>query len=103
MYIICTKTMNKIKKFEWDKGNIDKSYQKHGLTPNEAEEIFLDEDLGVVKDIKHSEVEERYIAIGKTSGNKILFVIFTIRKSKIRIISARKANKKERSHYEKRI
>lgn len=90
------------KSFEWDKGNVDKSYQKHGITVNQAEEIFLDENLGIIKDIKHSQKEKRFIALGKTSKNKLLFVIFTIRKDKIRIISARIASKKERSRYEQK-
>ena len=93
----------KIKEFEWDEGNIDKSYKKHGITPNESEEIFLDEDLKVVQDVKHVQGEARFIALGKTSSGKILFTVFTMRKNKIRIISARIANKKERSHYEKNI
>jgi len=87
--------------FEWDKGNIDKSYKKHYVTPNQTEEVFLDEDLKVLKDIKHSQKEERLIAIGKNLTKKILFVIFTRRGKKIRIISARAANMKERRHYEK--
>lgn len=89
--------------FDWDEGNLDKSFKKHGITANESEEIFLDENLGVTSDIKHAQDEKRLIALGKTLAGKILFVIFTLRKNKIRIISARFANKKERSHYEKNI
>ena len=89
--------------FEWDKGNIEKNYQKHRVTPAEAEEIFLDENLQVVKDIKHSQKEDRFIALGKTFLGKILFAIFTLRGSKIRIISARLANKRERFHYEQKL
>lgn len=92
---------DKIAEFEWDEGNIDKSYQKHGITPNEAEEIFLDENLLELEDLKHSQGEKRFIAIGLTSQKKLLFCAYTIRKSKIRIISARVANKKERRLYEK--
>ena len=88
------------KGFEWDKGNVDKSYQKHGITPNEAEEPFLDENATIVKDVKHSQKEERLILLGKTLGKKLLFIVFTIRQTKIRIISARKANQKERKQYE---
>jgi len=87
--------------FEWDKGNIDKSYQKHGIKPNEAEEALLDEQAVILKDIKHSNKEKRYALIGKTIVNKTLFIIFTLRNKKIRIISARLANKKERSNYVK--
>ncbi len=95
------KRLDKILEFNWDDGNLDKSYQKHGITPAESEEVFLDENLKVISDIKHSQREPRFIALGKTSKEKILFVVFTIRERKIRIISARIANKKERRHYEK--
>ena len=91
----------KILEFEWDRWNFDKSYYKHGITPSEAEEIFLDEDLKVQEDIKHSQKEKRYIAFGKTIRGKVLFVVFTMREKMIRIISARIANKKKRKHYEK--
>ena len=86
--------------FEWDKGNIDKNIEKHGITLKGAEEFFLDENLLLIEDIDHSQKEKRYIAIGKTVQSKILFAAFTIRKNKIRIISVRKANKKERRQYE---
>ncbi len=93
--------LSKITGFEWDRGNIDKSYQKHGITPNEAEEVFIDKNVGIERDIKHREIEERYIAIGMSLNEELLFVVFTMRDSMIRVISARKANKKERRLYEK--
>lgn len=95
--------LSKIKGFEWNKGNIDKSYQKHGITPNEAEEVFLDENILLLEDVKHSKQEERFEAIGKTLKGDVLFLAFTIRKNKIRIISARKTNKKERRQYEQKV
>ena len=95
--------LSKFTGFNWDKGNIDKSYAKHGITPNEAEEVFLDEDILLLEDIKHSEQEERFEAIGKIIKGDILFLAFTVRKDKIRIISARKANKKERRQYEQKF
>ena len=99
---ICTVKidLNNIVGFEWDNWNIDKSYQKHGITPNETEEVFLDEDVKIEKYLKHQEQEERYIAIGKTTENKMLFVVFTIRKDKIRVVSGRQANKKEKEVYQ---
>jgi uncharacterized protein len=93
--------LNNIVGFEWDKGNIDKSYKKHGISPNEAEEIFLDEDILILEDIEHSEQEKRFEAVGKSTKDRMLFVVYTIRHDKIRIISARLANKKERRQYEK--
>lgn len=89
--------------FEWDKGNFDKSYKKHGITSSEAEEIFLDDNAIVVSDVKHSDKEIRHVIIGQTEGKKMLFVVFTIRKEKIRIISARRANRKEKLIYEQNI
>jgi uncharacterized DUF497 family protein len=93
--------LNEYTGFEWDKGNIDKSFQKHRISPNEAEEIFLDENLKIIKDIAHSQKEIRLIALGKTFMEKKLFVVFTVRGDKVRIISARPMDKKERNHYEK--
>ncbi|HSX19062.1 MAG TPA: BrnT family toxin [Candidatus Saccharimonadales bacterium] len=92
--------LGKIVGFEWDKWNLDKNYIKHGITPKEAEEVFLDENVLLIEDIKHSGAEERSIAIGMTVGDSLLFVVFTVRSNKIRIISARIANKKERRQYE---
>ncbi len=94
--------LKKIVGFEWDKGNVDKSYQKHGITPNEAEEVFLDKDILLLEDIEHSQQEKRIEAIGKVAKGSILFLAFTVRKDKIRIISARVANKKERRQYEQK-
>lgn len=87
--------------FEWDKWNLNKSYEKHGVTFAEAEEIFVDQNLEIVPDIKHSGPEKRFIALGKTEKNKNLFVVFTIRGTKIRIISARRMHQKEVNKYEK--
>lgn len=92
-----------IQEFEWDEGNIDKSFAKHGITPKESEEIFLDEDLRIAADVKHAQKESRYIAIGKTFTGRTLFAVFTMRSHKIRIISTRAANKKERKIYEAKI
>jgi len=95
--------LNKYKSFEWDKGNIDKSYKKHGITPKEAEEAFVDEKAIILKDIKHSKKEKRYLLLGRSVENKILLVAFTLRDARIRIISARIANKKEKGRYVKKI
>lgn len=94
--------LTKIIGFEWDEGNIDKSYQKYEITPNEAEEVFLDESILLLGDIEHSKREERFRAIGKVVEGEILFLAFTLRGNRIRIISARKANKKERRLYEQK-
>ncbi|MBI3558802.1 BrnT family toxin [Candidatus Gottesmanbacteria bacterium] len=78
--------------FDWDEGNLDKSRRKQGVVPEEAESVFLDE--------KSLIVEERFIIVGKSSENRNLFIVFTVRKEKIRIISARRMHKKEVEKYE---
>ena len=85
--------------FEWDMGNIDKN-KKHGVEDKEAEEVFLDERKKTFKDKLHSDGEERFRVVGKTKKGRLLFVAFTKRKNKIRIISARDINKKEVYLYE---
>ncbi|OGY08776.1 MAG: hypothetical protein A2782_02195 [Candidatus Blackburnbacteria bacterium RIFCSPHIGHO2_01_FULL_43_15b] len=92
--------LGKITGFEWDRGNLEKSRHKHGVTARETEEVFLDKDVGIEDDIKHQEIEKRYIAIGKTQKERLLFIAFTVRNHQIRVIPARVANKKERRLYE---
>lgn len=88
--------------FEWDKGNINKSFRKHGVTNEETEEVFANEPL-IYEDEKHTRIEERYFCLGITDKKKTLFVSFTLRPGKIRAISARPMSKKERKVYEQEI
>ena len=87
--------------FQWDKGNSLKSWLKHRVTEGEAEQIFFNEPLLLVSDEKHSQEESRFRALGRTDGERYLFIVFTVRKDLVRIISARDMNKKEREAYEK--
>ena len=89
----------KITGFEWDKGNEQKNV-KHGVTPAEAEQVFLNEPLVVLDDRKHSGNEQRFHALGHTSEGRLLHVTFTIRTTMIRVISARDMHRKERAIYE---
>lgn len=88
--------------FEWDKGNISKNF-KHKVSDKETEEIFSNKPKFILEDEKHSLKEKRYMIWGSTNEDKRLAVFFTIRKDKIRIISARDMSKKERREYEKKI
>ena len=88
--------------FEWDKGNVNKNFKKHKVTNIEAEEIFKNNPLIIFDDANHSLTEKRFIAHGITSKERNLTIIFTLRSQKIRIISARIQNKKERKIYEKK-
>lgn len=89
--------------FDWDKGNIDKNWKKHKVTEKEAEEVFFDENKRTFLDHVHSDGEERFRAVGKTKGGRLLFVVFTMREEKVRIISARDVNRKEVFLYEEKI
>ena len=95
------KSRNQEVGFEWDKGNLDKSRRKHGVTPEEAESVFSDENSLIISDVPHSKTENRFIIIGKSDKNKNLFIVFTSRWRKIRIISARRMHKEEVKKYGK--
>ena len=88
-------------RFDWDLWNVQKNEVKHGVSALEAESCFFDEGLCLFEDLKHSTVKEkRYIAYGKSMESRILMVGFTVRRDKIRIITARPTSKKEREVYE---
>jgi len=91
--------LEKITGFEWDKGNEQKNV-KHGVTPAEAEQVFLNEPLVVLDDLKHSGNEQRFHALGQTGEGRLLHITFTIRTNMIRVISARDMHRKEREIYE---
>lgn len=90
------KIFRKEQEFEWDKGNSEKNAVKHGVTNEECEEVFFDTKKKILHDVFHSSGERRYILLGKTKHGRTLFIVFTLRKSKTRVISARDLNKKER-------
>lgn len=89
-----------IEEFDWDEGNKSKNKLKHNVTIKEAERVFFDSNGVQFEDIKHSQDEKRIIIIGLTREKRHLHVTFTIRHNKIRVISARDANKKEKQFYE---
>lgn len=89
--------------FEWDTGNSDKSLVKHGVINKEAEEVFENKPNFTLEDVKHSKIEKRYMVWGFTNQGRKLAVIFTIRKNKVRVISARDMHKKERNAYAQKI
>ena len=90
-------------KFEWDEKKNEKNRQKHGVWFEEAKNIFSDPYHRVFLDSGH--YEDRYIAIGFSGSERLLVTVFCYKKNEsvIRIISARKATKKERGFYEKGI
>lgn len=88
--------------FDWDEGNSRKNAEKHDVGQSEAEQIFFNEPLLVLKDSKHSQNEARYHALGETDDARLLHITFTLRDSGtlIRVISARDMHRKERMIYE---
>lgn len=88
--------------FSWDPHKNIKNLLKHGILFNQAATVFDDPDALIIDDLKHSTfLEKRKWILGKSDVG-IILVIFTKRlQNTLRIISARKANRKERILYEK--
>jgi uncharacterized DUF497 family protein len=91
----------KITGFDWDTGNRTKSSDKHAVSCDEAEQVFLNAPLKVLADPVHSKAEPRLHAFGKTDAGRHLTVAFTVRRNLIRVISARPMHRKERKSYDK--
>lgn len=96
--------------FEWDAAKASLNKKKHNISFDEAKTVFFDENAIVIHDPKHSDDEERFVILGLSTVASLLIVChcFRYKDSVIRIISARKATKKESiqyqgGHYEKRI
>ena len=87
--------------FDWDDGNARKN-DKHGVAQAQAEEVFFNQPLLTLEDLRHREQEARFHALGKTLDGRLLHVTFTLRgdDTLIRVISARDMHRKERSVYE---
>jgi uncharacterized DUF497 family protein/predicted DNA binding CopG/RHH family protein len=82
--------------FNWDEGNVDKNWEKHGVADFECEEVFFNQPLVVRHDPKHSQHEARFYALGRTDSNRLLLVAFTVRRKLIRVVSAREMTRRER-------
>src|SRR5437764_372155 len=82
--------------FQWDAGNADKNRDLHQVSQGECEQVFFNRPLLVAPDIEHSQREPRYAALGQTNAARRLAVVFTIRETLIRVISARDMSRRER-------
>jgi uncharacterized protein len=87
--------------FEWDDKKAALNFKKHGVLFEDAAETFFDKDFIRLFDEKHSDIEIRYAGTGKPPSGIMLVTIYTERGDMIRIISSRRANKRERQIYEK--
>lgn len=85
---------SKIEGFEWDDGNL-KHIKKHDVNYKECEELFSNKPFLLSYDKIHSLAEDRFQALGQTNYGRLIFLVFTVRKNKVRVISARDQNRKE--------
>ncbi len=92
--------LSKYTGFDWDEHNAGKNWKKHRVSPQECEQVLFNSPLRIGWDEIHSEQEMRYFALGRTDESKELYLIFTVRKNSIRVISARPMSAKERRVYE---
>jgi len=91
-------------RFQWDHAKAIANKRKHRVSFEEAQSVFLDEFALVIDDPDHSRAEERFLLVGLGAGLRTLTVSHCYRKADdvIRIISARKATRKEREAYTRR-
>lgn len=92
-------------RFEWDESKNERNRQKHGIWFEEAQTVFDDPNARLFDDPEHSSGEDRFLLLGFSSVGRILVVVHCHREtdSLIRIISARKATRKETEFYEEGI
>lgn len=83
--------------FEWDDIKESENIKKHGISFKEASYVFIDENRIEYYDYAHSKNKQRYIVSG--IAIEVLYVVYTIRNERIRIISARIATTKEKKRY----
>ncbi len=95
-----TVSLPEFKGFEWDEGNVTKNWESHRVSPLEAEQVFFNRPLIVADDLAHSRQERRYYVLGQTDDHRGLFVAFTVRDHRIRVISARDMSRRERKAYQ---
>ena len=91
--------------FDWDEDKNESNRKKHGVWFEEAQQVFDDPDALMFHDTQHSDDEDRFIMLGLSASARVLVVVYCERNNGklIRIISARKAKKKEIKRYEKGI
>jgi hypothetical protein len=89
--------------FEWDASKAATNLRKHGVSFGEAATVFADPDALDGPDLPHSAQEARFLRLGRSLTGRVLMVAYTVRgmsnDEKIRIISARRASRKERATY----
>ncbi len=91
-------------RFEWDPRKARSNDQKHGISFEEAQTVFFDEQGLLLEDPRPADEEERFILLGLSASLRLLVVVHALRhRDVIRIISARKATRLEKRQYETRL
>ena len=85
--------------FDWSGGNAEKNWERHQVTPLEAEQVFFNTPVLAGADVDHSQREKRFYALGQTDEGRELFVAFTLRAKRLRVVSVRDMSRKERRVY----
>lgn len=88
--------------FEWVEEKAIINLKKHQISFREGATIFNDPLIATMHDPDHSEAEDRYLSLGYSSQGHLLVVSYTQRQDNIRLISCRKATRKERKKHEER-
>ena len=86
--------------FEWDSRKASRNLNIHGVSFDEASTAFQDPLSHTITDPLHSEEEDRFVLIGYSYRNRLLVVVHADRGDRVRIISARSANRKEKHEHE---
>jgi uncharacterized DUF497 family protein len=89
--------------YEWDPEKAKENLRKHDVSFEEAATVFLDPLAVTYPDPDHSDEERREITVGHSARQRVVFVSHTHRGDRTRIISARKATRKERKQHEEGI
>ena len=97
MYIVVMRGLT----FDWDRDKAQRNKSKHGVSFEEAQTVFYDENARLIYDPDHSESEDRFLLLGLSANIRLVVVSHTYRAEEtvIRIISARKATKQEQRQY----
>ena len=86
-----------VEEFEWDDGNASKNWSRHQVSQTEAEQVLLNRPVVVAG--ARPGAEARWFAFGRTDGDRLLTVVFTIRGRMLRVVSARAMSRAERKNH----
>jgi uncharacterized DUF497 family protein len=87
-----------IEGFQWDEGNASKNWTRHQVSQTEAEQVFINRPI-VVTAATAADAEPRHFALGRTNAGRQLAIVFILRGSLLRVISARPMSRPERRTY----